>query len=69
MRDLRTITAVVTGAGPGDAGRSSAWETFWLSAAITVTVLGSGYAIYSLWPSALDTVHTIYGLLTLEREA
>jgi hypothetical protein len=54
MRHLRTIAAVVIGARPRDAAKRSAWETFWLSAAVTVTVLGSGYVAYSLWPSALD---------------
>jgi hypothetical protein len=57
MRRLRTIAA--------DARKKSGWETFWLACAMTVTVLGSGYAIYALWPSALDAGKTVLNTIFL----
>ena len=65
MRNLRMMAAVVTGARPGQARTMSAWEAFWLSAAITVTVLGGGYAAYVLWPSALDGGRTVLSTILL----
>ena len=65
MRDLRMMAAVVTGARPAEARTIAAWEAFWLSAAITVTVLGGGYAAYVLWPSALDGGRTVLSTIFL----
>ena len=65
MRELRMITAVGAGARPGQARTMSAWEAFWLAAAITVTVLGAGYAAYVLLPSALDGGRTVLSTIFL----
>ena len=64
MPHLRIIAAV-TGVRPGKGRTISAWEAFWLSAAITVTVLGTGYAAYALWPSALDGGRTVLSTIFL----
>lgn len=65
MRHLRIIAAVVTGARPGETRPRSAWEAFWLSAAITVTVLGGSYAAHALWPSAVDAGRTVLSTIFL----